>query len=145
VTTKPKPTKAPSLSGFCDPPLPTHERHRHCITEGCPCPCHRSWPDGSPRVKVPLACLQGAHTVECGHLTPAHQGPHGNASTLTLEEALALESPQQKMIRTVADNADAELARRIIPDLELTDDEIRAVIRAILETVARIIRERQTP
>jgi hypothetical protein len=57
------------LSGFCDPPTPDHTRHRHCPTDAdCPCPCHNGWPDGSPRVKVPLACLQGAHTPDCGHL-----------------------------------------------------------------------------
>lgn len=38
-------TRRPVLSGFCDPPLPNHERHRHCITEACPCPHHQGWPD----------------------------------------------------------------------------------------------------
>lgn len=80
--------RKPALSGFCNPGNPP-ESHDRCRLEGCPCPHHTP----AERVKVPLACLQGRHTPTCGHLRSDLPGPHGNASTVTLEEALAMRDP----------------------------------------------------
>lgn len=59
----------PLLSGFCNPDNPPTS-HGRCRLDGCTCSCHQLAVDSgsAPRPKVPLACLQGRHTPECGHL-----------------------------------------------------------------------------
>lgn len=85
MTARAKPAPKPTLSGFCEAaPSYAHpaDAHAACRMPGCVCDCHRDdlEPTGIqealpvPRVKVPLACLQGRHTADCGHETPAGEG-----------------------------------------------------------------------
>lgn len=115
MTTKPKTAPPPVTSGFCDArpwPVPDgqYDPHRMCHLTGCACPCHvdQLTPPGAQhpipaRVKVPLACLQGRHTADCGH-----EPSSGTAAAHDSSPApdAATSEPPAPPVRPVTDEGD---------------------------------------